>query len=184
MPNSGKTDISELVTSADTAQGYWQLGILWTPLISTEQAKGQYSLMEQLMPASAGPPPHTHEHSDEAFYILDGEMMLQIGEQTVVGRAGQLIRVPAGTTHAFVVRSETARVLNFYAPADLDLQVSMLATPASAAVLPAADAEHPPTPEQQRAFTERLHELATQRMDSSPNLLAEYRGAHTQDRMP
>ena len=48
----------ELVASVETVQGYWQMGILWSPLVSGEQTKGQYSIMEQLMPAAAGPPPH------------------------------------------------------------------------------------------------------------------------------
>jgi uncharacterized cupin superfamily protein len=42
-----------------------------------EQTKGQYSIMEQLMPAAAGPPPHVYEHGDEIFYVLDGEMAMQ-----------------------------------------------------------------------------------------------------------
>jgi hypothetical protein len=37
---------------------------------------------------------------------------------------GQLMRIPAGTVHAFAVKTETARVLNFYVPAGLDLQQS------------------------------------------------------------
>jgi mannose-6-phosphate isomerase-like protein (cupin superfamily) len=45
---------------------------LWSPLVSGEQTNGQYSLMEQLMPTAAGPPPHVHDHGDEVFYIRDG----------------------------------------------------------------------------------------------------------------
>jgi mannose-6-phosphate isomerase-like protein (cupin superfamily) len=104
------------------------MGILWSPLLSGEQTKGQYSIMEQLMPAAAGPPPHVHEHGDEVFYVLDGEMAMQLGDEVVVATKGQMARVPAGTTHAFAVKSETARVLNFYVPAGLDMQVAMLGT--------------------------------------------------------
>ena len=41
------------------SQGYWQMGILWTPLVSTEQTAGQYSLMEQLMPRDPPARPRT-----------------------------------------------------------------------------------------------------------------------------
>ena len=68
------------------------------------------------MPAKAGPPPHVHDQGEEVFYILDGEMALQLGNQVVTGTSGQLVRIPAGTPHAFAVRTETARVLNFYVP--------------------------------------------------------------------
>jgi hypothetical protein len=59
-----------------------------------------------------------------------------MGDQVIVATQGQMVRVPAGTTHAFAVKSETARVLNFYVPAGLDLQVAVLGTPATAAALP------------------------------------------------
>lgn len=184
MNSNASPEVSELVTSADTAQGYWQMGILWTPLVSTDQTRGRYSLMEQLMPASAGPPPHIHDHGDEVFYLLEGEMTLQLGDQVIVGAKGQLVRIPAGTTHAFVVTSETARVLNFYVPAGLDMQIAMLGTPADSPTLPPKGAEQAPTGEQQEAFTNRLHDLATQRMASGQDRLAQYRSTHGQDQMP
>jgi quercetin dioxygenase-like cupin family protein len=173
------------VVSVETVQGYWQMGILWSPLVSGEQTQGQYSLMEQLMPTAAGPPPHVHDHGDEVFYILDGEMVMQLGDQVLVATKGQMVRVPAGTTHAFAVKSETARVLNFYVPSGLDLQVAMLGTPATAATLPPEGAERPPTAEAQEAFSARLHDLATQAMVGEPDLLTEYRSATSPtDSMP
>jgi quercetin dioxygenase-like cupin family protein len=175
MADETAFDATSLVTSAETAAGFWQMGILWTPLVSGESARGAYSLMEQLMPAKAGPPPHVHDQGEEVFYILDGEMALQLGDQVVIGTSGQLVRIPAGTPHAFAVRTETARVLNFYVPAALDLQVAMLGTPATSAALPPPGAERPPTTEQEQAFAERLHDLATQAMSTQPDLLGEYR---------
>ena len=175
MPDETAFDAASLVTSAETAAGFWQMGILWTPLIPGESTRGTYSLMEQLMPAKAGPPPHVHDQGEEVFYILDGELALQLGDQVVVGTKGQLVRIPAGTPHAFAVTTATARVLNFYVPAALDLQVAMLGTPATGPILPPPGAQGRPTEEQERAFAERLHDLATQRMSTQHDLLGEYR---------
>lgn len=172
-----ETGQKPLTSSVETVQSYWQMGILWSPLITTEQTSGVYSVMEQLMPACAGPPPHVHDHGEEIFYLLEGEIAMQLGEQVLVATQGQMVRVPAGTTHAFAVSSETARVLNFYVPAGLDLQVAMLGTPATAPTLPPAGAEREPTAEAQAAFAARLHDLATQRMAADPDLLADYRAA-------
>ena len=185
MPDDSAFDATSLVTSAEMGAGFWQMGILWSPLISGESTRGTYSLMEQLMPAKAGPPPHIHDQGEEVFYILDGELALQLGNQVVTGTAGQLVRIPAGTPHAFAVRTETARVLNFYVPAALDLQVAMLGTPATSAILPPPGAQRPPTEEQEQAFAQRLHDLATQRMSAQPDLLAQYRDhTATQPDMP
>jgi quercetin dioxygenase-like cupin family protein len=174
MPE-GALSAASLVTSAETTAGFWQMGILWSPLIAGESTLGTYSLMEQLMPAKAGPPPHVHDYGEEVFYILDGELALQLGDQVITGTRGQLVRIPAGTPHAFAVRSETARVLNFYVPAARDLQVAMLGTPAASPTLPPAGAERAPTAEQEQAFTQRLHDLATQSMSSQQDLLGDYR---------
>jgi uncharacterized cupin superfamily protein len=171
-----RPDANALVTSVTTVPGYWQLDILWSPLVSTDQARGAYSLMEQLMPAQAGPPPHVHDHGDELFYILDGELTLQLGDQVVSGRPGQLVRIPAGTPHCFAVRSEVARVLNFYVPGTLDTEVAMLGTPATEPRLPTRDEQHRATAEQRQAFSQRLHDLAVQAPSTQPDLLARYRG--------
>jgi quercetin dioxygenase-like cupin family protein len=178
MPDETLSTAS-LVTSAETGAGFWQMGILWSPLISGESTRGTYSLMEQLMPAKAGPPPHVHDQGEEVFYILDGELALQLGDQVITGTRGSLVRIPAGTPHAFAVRSETARVLNFYVPAGLDLQVAMLGTPAASPSLPPPGAERPPTAEQEHAFAERLHDLATQSMSTQQDLLGDYRDHDT-----
>jgi quercetin dioxygenase-like cupin family protein len=175
LPDGTAFDAASLVTSVETAAGFWQMGILWTPLIPGESTHGTYSLMEQLMPAKAGPPPHVHDQGDEVFYILDGEMALQLGDQVVIGTSGQLVRIPAGTPHAFAVRTETARVLNFYVPAALDLEIAMLGTPATSVALPPPGAQRPPTAEQEQAFAQRLHDLATQTMSAQRDLLGEYR---------
>jgi len=168
-------DVSSLVASMATVPGYWQLDILWSPLVSTEQTGGAYSLMEQLMPVQAGPPPHVHDHGDELFYILAGELALQLGDQVVTGTAGQLVRIPAGTPHCFAVRSDTARVLNFYVPGMLDTQIAMLGTPATSTRLPTREDQRPASPGQHEAFSQRLHDLATQAPSDQPDLLARYR---------
>ena len=95
MPDETPIETASLVTSAETAAGFWQMGILWTPLIPGESTRGTYSLMEQLMQAKAGPPPHVHDQGEEVFYILDGEMALQLGDQVITGTSGQLVRIPA-----------------------------------------------------------------------------------------
>jgi quercetin dioxygenase-like cupin family protein len=47
-----------------------------------------------------GPPPHCHPW-DEAFYVLEGIVEFGVGETTVALRAGSMVHVPSGTTHAF-----------------------------------------------------------------------------------
>ena len=55
---------------------------------------------------------HVHPQQDEAVYVLDGELLVDIeGEQHAVRRGG-LFCAPRGVPHAFMVTSETAQVLS------------------------------------------------------------------------
>lgn len=62
-------------------------------------------------------PPHVHLSSDEAFYVLDGEMDFLLGDERMVVSAGSLVFVPRGTTHTFAtVGDGGAKVLVVMTP--------------------------------------------------------------------
>jgi mannose-6-phosphate isomerase-like protein (cupin superfamily) len=46
-------------------------------------------------------PPHVHHHDDEAWYVLEGTLFVQMGEQEVEVRAGSGALVPRGTLHTY-----------------------------------------------------------------------------------
>ncbi len=46
-----------------------------------------------------GPPPHVHPHTDEGFYVADGELTFVIGDREVVAPAGTFVFVPRGVVH-------------------------------------------------------------------------------------
>lgn len=164
-----------LVTSIDNAPGYWQLDILWSVLVSADQTAGAYSLMEQLMPHSSGVAPHLHPRTAEVFYILDGELALQLSDEVLTGRAGQLVRIPPATPHAFVVTTETCRVLNLYVPAMFDDYISTTSVPATAKTVPPPGSQSPPREDQLAAYHAGIKELAINRWLDSPDLLAHLR---------
>jgi len=61
-------------------------------------------------------PMHFHPDVDEAAYIIEGEILLNVdGEEHVVG-AGGFMFVPRGCPHAFAVTSERARILAIQTP--------------------------------------------------------------------
>jgi len=127
------------------------------------------------VPVGAAAPPHHIHPVDQLYYVIEGEMQLQLGGDRHVAGADTLVYIPAGTPHAFAVKTQTARVLNFYVPAALDLEIAMLGTPATSTTLPPPGAQRPPTAEQEHAFTQRVHDLATQTMSAQPDLLGQYR---------
>ena len=62
-------------------------------------------------------PPHVHHGSDEAFYVLDGELEVLMGDERRTYVAGELAYIAAGTVHTFANRGPgTTRVLVVMTP--------------------------------------------------------------------
>ena len=56
---------------------------------------------------------HRHPHSDEAFYGVDGELIIEFEDGEVVVRPGQSVIVPAGTLHRTRPAGERSVKLTF-----------------------------------------------------------------------
>jgi quercetin dioxygenase-like cupin family protein len=78
---------------------------------------GAFSLLEATEPAGFGPPMHTHEDAGEAFYVLEGEYLIFVGDQEFRCPAGSFVFIPAGQVHGFRVGDVPSRKLNIYSPA-------------------------------------------------------------------
>jgi mannose-6-phosphate isomerase-like protein (cupin superfamily) len=57
-----------------------------------------------------GFPWHHHPDSDETFYVIDGELVLEFRDKEVILRPGELLTVPHGTWHR--TRPAGARSVN------------------------------------------------------------------------
>ncbi len=68
---------------------------------------GQYSLFEQEMPPGYGVPLHRHDAEDEAFYVLEGEIVLEGDGGTRRAGPGSFAYFPRGSRHAF--RNESGK---------------------------------------------------------------------------
>jgi mannose-6-phosphate isomerase-like protein (cupin superfamily) len=44
-------------------------------------------------------PLHLHANSDEVIYVLSGSCEQRVGDETVILKAGDVLRIPAGTPH-------------------------------------------------------------------------------------
>ena len=82
------------------------------------------SLTEIVVPPhTAGPPLHTHDF-DEAFLLLDGELISQVDETPTKG-AGELSFAPRNVAHALANHSSApARYLLICTPAVVGPQIA------------------------------------------------------------
>ncbi|MEV7630633.1 cupin domain-containing protein [Actinoplanes sp. NPDC089786] len=69
------------------------------------------------MPPGGGPVAHTHTHTDETFYLIDGELEFLDGDRLFTATAGDAVFIPRATRHRFKNVSLThASMLFFYTP--------------------------------------------------------------------
>jgi mannose-6-phosphate isomerase-like protein (cupin superfamily) len=84
-----------------------------------EETDGMFTLLEADEPPNFGPPMHIHHGIAEAFYVLEGEYIIFIGEDEFRCPAGSFIFIPAETPHGFRVGNLASRKLNLYLPASM-----------------------------------------------------------------
>jgi uncharacterized cupin superfamily protein len=72
-------------------------------------------------PGAIGAGPHYHRGRDEFFYVLEGEVVLRIGDESHLARAGTFAFVPRETIHGFHNAStESATLLVMHHPAGVE----------------------------------------------------------------
>jgi quercetin dioxygenase-like cupin family protein len=125
------------VRAAGEGSAMWFLDALLTWKATGASTKGMFELVEQHGRHGFGPPLHLHEGEAEAFYILDGELTIVLGQDRLRAAAGAFVFVPPGVKHAFVVESAEARFLAFaMPPGKLEAFLDELGRPATEAGLP------------------------------------------------
>jgi len=124
------------VVSADSGDSQWFLDTRMTVLAGGDQTGGSFTFLEWEAPQGFGPPRHIHHREDEAFYVLDGELVVECGDRGWTVGPGGLVFLPRGIAHAFVVSKGPVRGLQITSPAGFEQFITELGRPAERAGLP------------------------------------------------
>ncbi len=109
--------VAPIVRLAGQGERLWFYGggvHIWKA--TSSETGGAFLLFEGVMSRGKTTPLHTHPEVDETLYVLEGEVLLHIeGEDQRLG-SGAVAMAPRGVPHAFLVTSETARILFLETP--------------------------------------------------------------------
>ena len=128
------------VTLDDRAgEAHWFFGGLYTLKATGAETGGAMTIFEVLAGPEAGPPLHVHDHEDEAFFVLEGEIDLLVdGTITRLGPGGFGFG-PRGLPHTWgVVSEQPARILAVVTPCGFEDFVRAFGQAAPELVLPPA----------------------------------------------
>jgi quercetin dioxygenase-like cupin family protein len=82
------------------------------------ETNGGLLAIEHVHLGNGGPPVHFHHSQEEWFYVMEGEMLFQVGEERKRLRAGESLLGPRGVPHGFVGVGETpGRMVIAFTPA-------------------------------------------------------------------
>ena len=86
-------------------------------LATGEQTGGAFALVDERARRGESVPLHLHRDDMESFYVVEGEIMLYIGDGPGIrAGAGSFAHLPGGTVHGFRIESDTARYLILTTP--------------------------------------------------------------------
>jgi quercetin dioxygenase-like cupin family protein len=93
------------------------VGDVYRILASSRQTGDVYSLSEIRVSPNNGPPLHIHSREDESFFVLEGEIEFQVGDEKITAWPGTFIQGPRGVAHSFKNNTQLpARMLVFVTP--------------------------------------------------------------------
>jgi quercetin dioxygenase-like cupin family protein len=127
------------IHGTDDGERLWLLGGLYTFKATGDETGDAYTVFQVRGPGGLATPMHRHEHEEEGFYIVDGEVtVFADGAEQQLGSGGFAF-VPRGATHGFRLDSTEATLLILISPGNAghESMFREMGEPASEPVLPA-----------------------------------------------
>lgn len=134
MTNTHETQAT--VVRADEGEARWWFAALAVIKATAADTGGRLSIVEVTEPPGAQAPLHVHHREDEAFWILDGSVILHVGDAVIEAAAGDYAFGPRGVPHRYEVGPDGCRMLFVCTPGGFEDLVREMSVPATARTLP------------------------------------------------
>lgn len=98
---------------------WWFLATRMTTLVDAAQSHGNLTLLICEGPAGFSPPRHIHQSEEEGFFLLEGAMHVQCGDEEWDLEPGGFIWLPRGIEHTFII-TKPGRCLQLTTPSGFE----------------------------------------------------------------
>jgi quercetin dioxygenase-like cupin family protein len=110
-------------------------GGVFTVKTTAEESHGSLFMFEDDMVKGKVTPLHIHPDEEETIYVLEGELLVHSDGENHPLQAGGVVMAPRGVPHAFMVTSDTARILTILVPGRAEAFYRGASEPATAEVV-------------------------------------------------
>lgn len=127
---------------AGEGEQYNFFGSTTTIKITAEQTGGEMSLIEVEAPPNDVAPLHVHYTEDESFWILEGQVTFEVGDQRIEAGPGDCLFAPRNVPHRFMTGADGARMLFLFNPGGFEEFVREASDPANQERIPEIVLKH------------------------------------------
>jgi quercetin dioxygenase-like cupin family protein len=134
-------DAVAVATGAGEAR--WWFGALAVIKATAVDTGGQFTLVDVTVAPNDPGVRHVHHNEDEAFWVLEGDMNLEVGGKYTEMHAGDYAFGPRDIPHSFTTGDAGCRVLFILTPGGFENLIMATSEPAQARTLPPPSDEMP-----------------------------------------
>lgn len=110
---------NSLLTSRGAGERISFGGGLVTIKVSSAQSSGSLLMIEHVAAKGKTTPNHVHPDHDEALFLLEGEIRINLDGIEYTAGPGDTAHFPRGVPHAFLIASEVAHSIWVATPGDI-----------------------------------------------------------------
>ncbi|HUR83923.1 MAG TPA: quercetin 2,3-dioxygenase [Solirubrobacteraceae bacterium] len=121
---------------ADEGEAIWWFDCLAVIKATAADTGGLMSIIEITEPPDAAGPLHVHHGEEEGFFILEGDVTIEVGDETIECHAGDYALGPRDIPHRYTVGPDGCRMLFLMSPGGFEGLVREMGRPAESRTLP------------------------------------------------
>jgi quercetin dioxygenase-like cupin family protein len=126
-----------------TGEARWWFGMLAEIKATAADTGGQFTVVEVTCAPGYQGVRHIHHNEDEGFWLLDGQLDLEVGGKHIDMHAGDYAFGPRNIPHGFSAGAAGARVLFILTPGGFENLIMATSAPAPVRTVPPPSDEVP-----------------------------------------
>ena len=135
--------LAPAVVPKGEGEARWWFGGLAEIKATAADTGGLMTIVEVTEPPGLEAPLHVHHRDDEGFWILEGDVVFEVGDETIHASAGDYVFGPRDIPHRFTVGEAGCRMLFILVPGGIEDLIMATSEPAASRSLPPPPEEEP-----------------------------------------
>ncbi len=135
--------LKPMAVQSNEGEARWWFGHLAVLKTTADDTAGQLTIVEITAPPGLEAPLHVHRRDDEGFWVLEGDLTLEVGDATIEARAGDYVFGPRDIPHRYTVGDAGCRMLFILVPGGIEDVIRATSEPAPSRTLPPPPEKEP-----------------------------------------